>query len=101
MRITRDDDYTVSVHLEDDFNFESGMACTAEILKVVEKPSQIRFVFDGVRNIDSSGIGALIALRDQIPRGSPTIQLVNPPQHITKVLENCRLNQFFNILCLV
>lgn len=50
-----------------------------------------------VEFIDSSGVGALLALRKRLPVDSPDITLVRPQKGILSVLEMLRLHRIFRI----
>ncbi|MGE9293201.1 MAG: STAS domain-containing protein [Puniceicoccales bacterium] len=50
-----------------------------------------------VEFIDSSGIGALLALRKRLPADSADVTLVNPQSGITNVLEMLRLHRVFRL----
>lgn len=101
MKIDKDDNAIITVQLDEDFDFQCCMACIEDILKLIDQPSQVRFIFDTVQRIDSSGIGALLALRDRLPESSPRIQIINPPKEISVVLGKCHLNYFFNICSMI
>ena len=50
-----------------------------------------------VQFIDSSGIGALLALRKRMPEESPEVTLLGPQISITSVLEMLRLHRVFRL----
>lgn len=73
-------------------NFQQGIAETWS-----DNIHEVTIDIHSVEFIDSSGVGALLAVRKRLPPNAPPVTLVRPQCNVTSVLEMLRLHRVFRI----
>ncbi len=81
------------------FDYSAGYNSISEIERLIaeHKDAQVTVDFGSVDYLDSSGIGALIAMQRHLPHGAPKMRLLRPSSTVQKLLEICHLHQLFDI----
>lgn len=99
MRIDYDAKTGVYIEPEGMFDYGAGAACLEKIERYISEygPVQITVDFRQTTFMDSSGIGALIAMmRKQRPE-APAMKLIHPSPTVYKLMEVCHLHRLFQI----
>lgn len=81
------------------FDYCAGHDCIPEVEKLIVEHSNapVTVDFSDTTFLDSSGIGALIALSRKLPYDSPRVRLLRPSSTVQKLLEICHLHRLFDI----
>ncbi|MGE3310237.1 MAG: STAS domain-containing protein [Limisphaerales bacterium] len=64
---------------------------------LLEHHTRIDFEFSQTRFLDSSGLGALIALHKTMSARGGHIRILNPPAQVQQILELTRMHRIFEI----
>jgi anti-anti-sigma factor len=99
MRVEYDKDQGVVVHPDGLFDYAAGQECISrtEVFLRDYGAVQVTIDFRQTTFMDSSGIGALIALMRKLPPLSPSIKLIHPSKSVQKLMEVCHLHRLFEI----
>lgn len=81
------------------FDYCAGHECIPLVEKLIsEHPgARVTVDFTSTTFIDSSGIGALIAMSRKLPDDAPRVRLLKPSATVQKLLEICHLDRLFDI----
>ena len=81
------------------FDYVTGNKCVQSADAYIRDhgPLQITVDFRYTTFMDSSGIGALIAMMRKLPEHSPPIRLIHPSSSVYKLMEVCHLHRLFQI----
>ncbi len=81
------------------FDYCAGHDCIPLVEKALgENPgAKVTVDFSNTTFLDSSGIGALIALSRKLPPDAPRVELIHPSTTVLKLLEICHLHRLFDI----
>lgn len=89
---------TLLVRPSETFDFsEAEHFVEAVMAKLKTADQQVVIDFSITSYIDSSAIGALIALYKEMPPTAPKIELRNLHMNIEKIMRLCAMHNFFNI----
>ncbi len=66
-------------------------------LRWADNIQSVSIDMQAVEFIDSSGVGALLALRKRLPQEAPAVSLVGTQPGVTSVLEMLRLHRVFRL----
>lgn len=99
MRVEYDKDRGIVVHPEGLFDYTAGQECISKTELYLRDYGAVQVTIDFRQTtfMDSSGIGALIALMRKLPPSSPSIKLINPSRSVQKLMEVCHLHRLFEI----
>ena len=81
------------------FDYSAGHECIAKTEAFLRDHGAVQITIDFRQTtfMDSSGIGALIALMRKLPPHAPLIKLVHPSKSVHKLMEVCHLRRLFEI----
>jgi anti-anti-sigma factor len=82
------------------FDYTAGQECLRKAEPYIKDVGAMPITVDFSETtfMDSSGIGALIALMRALPDGAPPIKLTHPSTSVQKLLEICHLHRLFVIV---
>lgn len=81
------------------FDYTAGHECIAKTEAYLRDYGAVQITIDFrlTTFMDSSGIGALIALMRKLPPQAPLIKLIHPSKSVHKLMEVCHLHRLFEI----
>lgn len=99
MQIEYDTERGILVRPDRYFDYIAGNECIEKTEAYLKDHGcvQVTIDFRETTYMDSSGIGALIALMHKLPPQSPAIRLVHPNKSVHKLMEICYLHRLFEI----
>lgn len=99
MRVEYHKDRGIVVHPSGLFDYAAGHECIAKTEAYLRDYGSVQVTVDFRQTtfMDSSGIGALIALMRKLPPQSPSIKLIHPSKSVQKLMEVCHLHRLFEI----
>ena len=96
-RETAPNHYGVTAFPSGTFDYSESNALVSELLDSPIQHSDITIDFQNVDFIDSSGIGALVLLHNQLPHESRPIKLVNLPSTVFDTLKRFQLQKICDL----
>lgn len=99
MQIKYDKDLGIVIRPDRLFDYMAGNECIEKTEAYLRAHGCVQITIDFRETLfmDSSGIGALIALMHKLPPQSPAIRLIHPSKSIHKLIELCCLHRLFAI----
>jgi stage II sporulation protein AA (anti-sigma F factor antagonist) len=99
MRVEYDKGRGITVHPDGLFDYAAGHECIAKTEVYLRDYGAVQITVDFRQTtfMDSSGIGALIALMRKLPPQAPAIKLIHPSKSVQKLMEVCHLHRLFEI----
>ena len=99
MRIEYTENKGITVTPSGMFDYCAGHDCIPAVEKLIAEHHDMHVTVDFSETtfLDSSGIGALIALSRKLPSDAPRVRLLRPSSTVQKLLEICHLHRLFDI----
>lgn len=99
MRVEYEKDRGIVVYPDGLFDYAAGHECIGRTEAFLRDYGAVQVTIDFRQTtfMDSSGIGALIALMRKLPPQSPPIKLIHPSKSVQKLMEVCHLHRLFEI----
>jgi anti-anti-sigma factor len=92
-RVLKDDE--ILIRLGGEFKFPLRQAFLDSYKDVIGKPLRFVLDFSAVTEVDSSGLGMLLVLREKVLAGSKGIHLRGCDENVRKILHVTRLDEMF------
>ena len=88
-----------SLRLEGEFSFPSHQAFQDATQELVDDPGlrEIGLDLTGLSGLDSSALGMLLTLREKAEARQKQVILLNPPNHIARLLRSVSFGKLFQI----
>ncbi len=84
--------------LEEHFAFPECLRVNEEAREILERGGTLIIDFTKCTHIDSSALGVLFSLRRNLPSESNQLKLANINQHVSRILNAYKLDNFFDIV---
>ncbi len=81
------------VVLEGDFDIDSGEMLEEDILPVVSEYTQVRLNFGEIYFVDSSGIGLIIRMVDELREGGRSVKIEQIRPEVMEVFELLQIRE--------
>lgn len=93
-----DDEILIKVSGKFDFNSREEFAYVAGEIKKLSPPQKIRFDFSRADYIDSSAIGFLFKLHDDLGESYPRMKVAGARGHVKEIFEAVMIHYLFDVV---